>query len=259
MRPKISVCLIIKNEEKHLDKCLSSIYKKFYEILILDTWSTDNSISIIKKYTNNIFYREWDWNFSNARNYIKSKAKWDYILILDADEYFDDLNINKIYNLIEKYKNIDVFDFIRINNWEYFRKKEQTSRLFKNKKEIYYVNKIHERLEYSFSRKSLFVNNIFFYHNSSIKWKLWNDFWYYERIFYEDPNNSTVSLYLIDIFLSKRNYKKTLNILLKINRVHYMDIKRMLKLSLILWQKEHWKYILNNTLKYYDKFTRKSI
>ena len=258
MKPKISVCLIIKNEEKHLDKCLGSIYKKFYEILILDTWSTDDSIKIATKYTDNIYYRDWDWSFSNARNYIKSKAKWDYILILDADEYFDDLNINKIYNLIEKYKNIDVFDFIRINYWDYFKKKENVSRLYKNKEEIFYINKIHERLEYSFSL-NYFLTDICFYHNSSIKWKKWNDLSYYEEIFKNDINNSTISLSLIDFYILKKEYKKALYIYMKIKRVHFNNIKRMIKLSLLLSRREHWKYILNNTLKYYDKFTRKSI
>lgn len=95
----ISVCMIIKNEEKVLDRILSCAKKFADEIIIVDTGSTDNSINIAKKYTTNIYTFEWIDNFSEARNFSFSKATKDYIMWLDADDYIPQTEIDKIVNL----------------------------------------------------------------------------------------------------------------------------------------------------------------
>ncbi|GIW22658.1 MAG: hypothetical protein KatS3mg068_1665 [Candidatus Sericytochromatia bacterium] len=83
---KISACMIVKNEEKNLERCLNSIKNIVDEIIILDTGSTDNTINIAKKYTSKIFEYKWKDDFSDARNKSISYAKNDWILIIDADE-----------------------------------------------------------------------------------------------------------------------------------------------------------------------------
>ena len=82
----ISLCMIVKNEELTLERCLHSVQDAVDEIVIVDTGSTDRTKDIAKKYTNNIYDFKWINNFSASRNYSFSKAKMDYILWLDADD-----------------------------------------------------------------------------------------------------------------------------------------------------------------------------
>lgn len=82
----ISACIIVKNEEEMLDPCLESLKGIVDEIIVVDTGSTDGTIDIIKRHNCNLQHFEWINDFAAARNYAKSFAKGDYILVIDADE-----------------------------------------------------------------------------------------------------------------------------------------------------------------------------
>lgn len=90
---KISAVLIMKNEEVMLPRVLDSI-KGIDEIIICDTGSIDKSIEVAERYVGkgNVKFRQWDDNFSAARNYAKSFATGDWILSIDCDEVLMDLN-----------------------------------------------------------------------------------------------------------------------------------------------------------------------
>lgn len=91
----VSICVIMKNEEKNMDKFLSSIKKAMgkypYELVLVDTGSSDRTIEIARKYTDNIHHFDWIDDFSAARNYSLKAAKNDWILVLDCDEYVTDI------------------------------------------------------------------------------------------------------------------------------------------------------------------------
>ena len=72
--PTISLCMIVKNEENVLDRCLSSIADLMDEIIIVDTGSTDRTKEIASKYTDLIYDFPWINDFSAARNFSFSKA-----------------------------------------------------------------------------------------------------------------------------------------------------------------------------------------
>jgi glycosyltransferase involved in cell wall biosynthesis len=78
--------MIVKNEEKVINNCLSSVYNLVDEIIIVDTGSTDHTKEIVQKYTQKIYDFQWHDNFSTARNYSFSKGTMDYIFWLDADD-----------------------------------------------------------------------------------------------------------------------------------------------------------------------------
>jgi len=84
---RISVVLIVKNEEALLARCLDSV-KGADEIIICDTGSTDGTLEVARRYTDKIF-NDYTWrdNFAEARNHAKAKATGDWILTIDADEY----------------------------------------------------------------------------------------------------------------------------------------------------------------------------
>ena len=82
----LSLCMIVKNEEAVLSRCLESIKDAVDEIIIVDTGSSDATKEIAKKYTDLVYDFKWINNFSAARNFSFSKASKDYIIWLDADD-----------------------------------------------------------------------------------------------------------------------------------------------------------------------------
>ena len=111
----ISLCMIVKNEEKTLDTCLNSIKNLVDEIIIVDTGSTDKTKEIAKKYTNKIYDFKWVDDFSKARNFSFSKATKDYIMWLDADDYLPKEEHNKFKKLKESLDGtVDMYTMIYI-------------------------------------------------------------------------------------------------------------------------------------------------
>ncbi|SKC84204.1 glycosyltransferase family 2 protein [Maledivibacter halophilus] len=84
----VSLCMIVKNEAKHLERCLSSVKDLVDEMIIVDTGSTDDTVEIAKSFDAKVFYYEWDNNFSNARNFSIQYASKDWILLMDGDDEF---------------------------------------------------------------------------------------------------------------------------------------------------------------------------
>lgn len=82
----LSLCMIVKNEQENLPRCLSSIQDKVDEIILVDTGSTDSTIEIAQRFGAKIFHFSWNDDFSAARNYSLQQAQGDWIIYLDADE-----------------------------------------------------------------------------------------------------------------------------------------------------------------------------
>lgn len=83
----LSLALIVKDEEKNLDRCLSSAQGLWDELIIVDTGSTDRTVEIAKKYTDKVYHFEWVNHFAKARNFAFSKCTQPWIMWLDADDY----------------------------------------------------------------------------------------------------------------------------------------------------------------------------
>jgi glycosyltransferase involved in cell wall biosynthesis len=91
--------MIVKNEQDILETSLESISFIADEIIIVDTGSTDNTVDIAKKFTNNIKYFDWIDDFSKARNFCSSFATQKYILRWDADFVLDHKDRDKLIEL----------------------------------------------------------------------------------------------------------------------------------------------------------------
>ena len=96
---EISLCMIVKNEEKVLARCLDSIVDLMDEIIIVDTGSTDATKEIAARYTDKIYDFAWIQDFSAARNFAFSKATKEYIYSADADEVLDAENHKRFADL----------------------------------------------------------------------------------------------------------------------------------------------------------------
>lgn len=99
---KFSLCMIVKNEEAVLERCLESVKGVFDEIIIADTGSADRTKEIAAKYTDRIYDYAWCDDFSAARNFSFSKAVGDYIMWLDADDIIDEKNRELLISLKQK-------------------------------------------------------------------------------------------------------------------------------------------------------------
>lgn len=151
----ITLCVITLNSEEYIGRLLGVCSGHFEEIIVVDGGSTDKTLEICKIFEATVYYREWDNDYSEQRNYAISKAKSDWIFFLDADEYPDYSLISYIkYNLN---KNNFKEDIYRLSFLNYFREdnylpKEKLwkfpdfhNRLFRNKYK--YNGKVHENLE----------------------------------------------------------------------------------------------------------------
>ncbi|GEM_PF-356443 len=148
----LSVAMIVKNEEKNLDRCLKALKSLDnilkYEIVIVDTGSEDDTINIAKKYTNKVYKKLWTNNFAEMRNISIDYCKGDWILILDADEalenpkelikFFKDESYKKFNSATIKFKNMlsDKEDDYLLGT---------LVRLFKNVKDFSYEGRVHEQ------------------------------------------------------------------------------------------------------------------
>lgn len=97
----LSLCMIVKDEETVLGRCLASIKDAVDEIIVVDTGCTDSSIAIAKAFGAEIHEFEWIDDFSKARNYAFSKATKDYILWLDCDDYITSKVLEDLIKLKE--------------------------------------------------------------------------------------------------------------------------------------------------------------
>lgn len=145
----ISLCMIVKNEEKNIANCLNSVKDIIDEIIIVDTGSSDKTKEIVSKFTKNIYDYKWQNDFGSARNYSLSKASNDWILVLDGDENIVGYDKESVLNFI-KLSSVDSIGRIKIFNksdsqGEVKTYIERVNRLF-NKKYYKYEGIVHEQL-----------------------------------------------------------------------------------------------------------------
>lgn len=95
----ISICIIAKNEEQHIENCLKPLRIYDWEIIVVDTGSTDRTKEIAVKYADKVLDFPWCGDFSAARNYSIEQASNDTILVIDSDEYLIEMDLDAIMRL----------------------------------------------------------------------------------------------------------------------------------------------------------------
>lgn len=144
----LSLCMIVKDEEETLDKCLNSVDGLVDEIIIIDTGSKDRTKEIGLKYTNNVFDFIWCNDFSKARNFAIAKASNEWILVLDADEVIKEYKKESLTEFCKKNKkNVGRIKRINIYEDKHGSKRyiERVNRVF-NKSNFEYEGIIHEQV-----------------------------------------------------------------------------------------------------------------
>lgn len=148
----LSIVMMVKNEERYLDKTLKSLKPLMKdinsELIILDTGSDDSTVEIAKKYTNKVFFADWNNDFAHMRNISISYASGDWILILDADEQLTNYDkLKEFFNsdLCNKYNSACITLKNILSQDEESYSIAPMLRLFKNYDGFGYKGAIHEQ------------------------------------------------------------------------------------------------------------------
>ena len=144
-RPRLSVCLIVKNEERFLAQCLRSVKSVAHQIVVVDTGSTDRTVEIAKEHGAEVHHFTWNDNFSDARNFALEHVRGDWVLSIDADEELLPESVEKLWHdlagqNILAYR-IPLRDSIQASNDETY-----VPRLFRNAMGLYFLGRIHEQI-----------------------------------------------------------------------------------------------------------------
>lgn len=150
MKNTISLCMIVKNEEEFLPRCLDSVKDYVDEIIIVDTGSTDRTVEIANDFVAKVFDHPWEGDFSKARNYSLKYATCDWVLILDADEEMNKDDAPKLRDIVENSDYTAILFVIR-NKYKNSTQESYANmiRLFKNFSGVYYEGIVHNTIKSS--------------------------------------------------------------------------------------------------------------
>lgn len=171
MNIRISACVIVKNEAENIGRWLTSMQAVADEMIVVDTGSTDNTAGLAKAAGAQVYDYVWHNDFAAAKNFALAKASGNWILFLDADEYFTPASQPKVRPLLERLEpnfkvegvlcrlvNIDVDDNNRIMTTLV------QLRMFRNRRHLHYTGKVHEVLTLTKGRALELAQDIEIYH-----------------------------------------------------------------------------------------------
>jgi glycosyltransferase involved in cell wall biosynthesis len=152
---RLSQVMIVKNEEKNIEKALSWAKDIAYEQIVVDTGSTDRTVELAEKMGAKVCYFEWINDFSAAKNFAMDQAGGNWIAILDADEYMPCEDANELLSILKRIQSNPEFskEYDSVNcSWLQLDDMGKTyavltqQRIFQNRPDLRYKGKIHEAI-----------------------------------------------------------------------------------------------------------------
>jgi tetratricopeptide (TPR) repeat protein len=149
--PRLSVTMIVRNEEEWLRDCLKSVMDAADEIVVVDTGCTDHTMDIAREFEAVCIKSEWKQDFSEARNAALAHATGDWILWIDADERLEKGQLNQLKSLInDTHPEVGGY-LLNIRNFMGDKKNpdiywHRAVRLFRKLPETRFVGRIHEQV-----------------------------------------------------------------------------------------------------------------
>jgi glycosyltransferase involved in cell wall biosynthesis len=211
--PRLSVCLIAKNEERFLDGCLKSVRGLADQIVLVDTGSTDRTVEIARSHGAEVHFRAWDDDFSAARNAALLHARGDWVLILDADEEVSPAHHQALRAMLER-PNVIAYRLPLVDVGREGEGVSQVPRLFRNAPRQFYVSRIHEQVY-----ASLEINRE--------AWSMENRFGDAQLIHHG---------YQAEVVKGRNKVLRNLRLLEQANEEHPNDVNLLMNLGLELWR-----------------------
>ncbi len=103
-RPRISLCMIVKNEEENIGLCLKNAAPCVDQMVVVDTGSVDRTVEIAEEHGATVYHHPWENDFARARNQSLSYATGDWVLCLDADEVLSPPNYRLLADAVVQKK-----------------------------------------------------------------------------------------------------------------------------------------------------------
>ena len=180
---KVSACVIVRNEEKNIGRWLENMKQIADEWIVVDTGSEDRTIELADQGGAAVYSFPWRNDFAAAKNYALEQARGQWILFLDADEYFSHESLARIRLLLQRFQSrLDIVGLLcRLVNIDKdagnrFRSVQLQLRIFRNLKKLRYEGAIHETLTMPVGKKLELVRELTIYHtgysSSLVKKKL---------------------------------------------------------------------------------------
>jgi glycosyltransferase involved in cell wall biosynthesis len=153
--PRLSLCMIVRNEEQHLARCLKSVQGLADEIVLVDTGSTDGTVAIARQFGAQVVETTWENNFSTARNLGLARARGRWILVLDADEWLPPESCEAVRKLIHR-EPAEGFHLVTTSDdANGHRIRGEILRLFPNRADVRFDFPIHEEVNSSLARAGI--------------------------------------------------------------------------------------------------------
>ena len=145
-KPSICLCMIARDEEDSLERCVRPVLVAVDEFILVDTGSVDATVAIAESLGARVIHRNWEQDFSAARNASIAEAKADWILCLDADEVVDPESVLQIVKAAQDASALAVsFTFFNVDDVARD-SPVLTVRMFRNLPGISFQNRIHEQI-----------------------------------------------------------------------------------------------------------------
>ena len=211
--PRLTVCLIARNEERFLDGCLKSVRGLADQIVLVDTGSTDRTVEIARSHGAEVHFRAWDDDFSAARNAALLHARGDWVLILDADEEVSPAHHQALRAMLER-PNVIAYRLPLVDVGREGEGVSQVPRLLRNAPRQFYVSRVHEQVY-----ASLEINRE--------AWSMENRFGDAQLIHHG---------YQAEVVKSRNKVVRNLRLLELANEEHPNDVNLLMNLGLELWR-----------------------
>lgn len=144
----LSVCIIVKNEEQNIARCLDCLKPYGFEIIVADTGSSDRTKEIALRYTDKVYDFTWCDDFAAAKNFAVSKATHTHVLVLDSDEFLERFDAQQVERLLAQHPG-EVGRIERRNTFERRGERQENrewiNRIFA-KDRFCYEGRIHEQI-----------------------------------------------------------------------------------------------------------------
>lgn len=219
---KLSICIMVKNEEKNLDRCLISLGPLMKavtsELIIVDTGSEDDTVEIAKKYTDRVYFHPWNNDFAAMRNITFSYAKGEWVLVVDADEELENAKglIDFLKSNITQQFVAGAFTFksLVLENKENAYNVSTLIRLYKNK-DLKFEGIIHEHpqingqvaeIKTTFNHYGYIATD-----KELMEYKFKRNMDLLIKVIEDDPENISYRIYLASQYAMHRDYSKALD------------------------------------------------